>query len=306
MIEIGKIYVISKNKRTKMDVNIDECKIKKEYEKLNESWKKLAKRGYTVVSNCYDYYSEGKNAPTIDYEKTKNAVFIAPEISKKEAKLLEKTVFALPKNDRIDLYNFFKNKYGQIDYAYYDARTNKYKGDNKVKKSSNIVKYFINEKIDKLNNEEKKMMDKYYRFNMEGILYTDTTNYPLNNSNSGIISIFSDRIYKTSVTKERHSEELSMHKVMHLKETGVVEEPIYFQLNKGNIMCWLGQDINDYQAEKLEKICEKIKSLEVRRGEVYFAASILNKDDIVASFENPNDLENYISDLMRQKNKMVI
>ena len=55
-------------------------------------------------------------------------------------------------------------------------------------------------------------MFRYYReFNLERSLIGDMSIYPLNNNNSGLISIFEDKMYSTSLKKMNHLEEMKYH-----------------------------------------------------------------------------------------------
>ena len=125
-------------------------------------------------------------------------------------------------------------------------------------------------------------MFRYYReFNLERSLIGDMSIYPLNNNNSGLISIFEDKMYSTSLKKMNHLEEMKYHLLKYgynvgdkIKVLSVFNDynVVIIKIYKKTLIIQVPNNLNSFQKENLLSVLEEVRIIDEVSGmsiEVY-------------------------------------
>ncbi len=224
---------------------------------------------YHISDSDYDYYNEG------------------------QAKIFRLYEFGLDNLPLLD--NFLMEADEFINNIRNDINTSKSEDMlleiiNRGRNISDVFLYFVYEKLGLLS-DDKKLMFKYYReFDLERLLVGNLKKYPLNNDNSGLISIFEDKMYKSTLTKMNHMREIRHHLIEYgynvdekISMTIVCDiyNVIIIKIIHNTLIVWSPKKFNNFQKENLLSILEQVKIIDN-----------CNKDEIEVYF----DMFNYDSD----------
>lgn len=230
---------------------------------------------YHSFDSDYDYYNEKQAKIFRLYEFDLNNLPV-------DDHLLEKT------NKLIDNINNDINTFESEDRLLEIINNNR--------NVSDIFLYFINEKLGLLSNYEK-LMFKYYReFNLKRLLIDNLKKYPLNNDNSGVISIFEDKVYKSALTKMNHINEIRHHLIKYgynindkIKMTTVCEvyNVIIVKIIYNTLIIWAPKKFNMFQKENLLSILEETRTI-----------NNCSKDEIEIYFDRFNYDSDYSTDVI--------
>lgn len=216
---------------------------------------------YHNFDSDYDYYNEEQAKIFRLYEFDLNNLLVTDNLFDKANKLINNI-----SNDINDFES--ENKLLQIINA--------------NRNISDIFLYFVKEKLGLLSDDEK-LMFKYYReFDLKRLLIGNLKKYPLNNDNSGVISIFKDQIYKSTLTKMNHTKEIIHHLIEYgynitdkISITTVCEiyNVIIVKIIYNTLIIWSPKKINMFQKKNLLSILEQVKMIDAYNNdeiEVYF------------------------------------
>lgn len=272
--------------------------------------------GYTVVINLKGSIPNEKNL----YGFSQSEILIPEKIKNQDyLQIMDKVKKDFNTIKTMDIINYC-NRNGYYDYDYYDynLKMNKltndmdsaqryyYQMDNEERTPDKIVDVFLRKKLNGLTKKEEKMYQVYEDFNIEKLLYDDNTKFALNNGNSGVITIFKDETYKSTVTKMAHIDENKQHINAYMDLTGKMEEPdnIYIQLTNGYIACWLPTEINEYQNKQLNEFLNEIENLQILRGNLEVFGAVREGNDIFnirEEFDEIDSIKQYINQSKSKK-----
>lgn len=262
---------------------------------------KMVDEDYTVVINMKD-----EEEPTrYGYFQSE---FIIPENIKNQdfIRIMKKMRDDFRNIENISIINYC-NRHGYSDYDYYDYTLNMLEltddmdsteryycqKSNKNRIPERILDLFLRKKLNGLTEREEKMYQLYEDFDIEKLLYYDNTNFELNNGNSGVITIFKDQTYKSTVTKMFHRDEHQQHINAYMSSNMGMEETdnIYIQLTSGYISCWLPSEINEYQKKQLNEFFKEIEDLQMLKGNIEVFGAVREENNISDIREEFNGID---------------
>ena len=144
-------------------------------------------------------------------------------------------------------------------------------------------------------------MFRYYReFNLERSLIGDMSIYPLNNNNSGLISIFEDKMYSTSLKKMNHLEEMKYHLLKYgynvgdkIKVLSVFNDynVVIIKIYKKTLIIQVPNNLNSFQKENLLSVLEEVRIIDEVSGmsiEVYLDGLEQNDEYFIDAYNVMN------------------
>lgn len=256
-------------------------------------YSELIKKGYSVikVSNLFKIDSDFSNTGRSDVE-----CFISKKINKADRDNINSLLSQI-KDDNINeysLYNYYNGEYGND----FDFNYTKNKG-----KYEKVLDCFLREKTNELSDEERKMFDKYRNFDLEDLLTESNTKYSVNNANAGVIVISNSNIYKSTVKKQQHGEEviyiynyINKEYANELKNKPIEDvvldsSSVIIQVNLNELIVWMPTIRSEFQNSELQKISEivsKINSLSDKKVCIY--SNVCGNDIEYNTLESFNDL----------------
>lgn len=271
--------------------------------------------GYTVVINLKGPFPNEKNV----YGFSQSEILVPENIKPQDYILImDKVKYDFKTIEIMDITNYC-HRNGYLDYDYYDYKLNMHKltndmdsaqryycqRDNEERTPDKIVDVFLRKKLDGLTKKEEQMYQTYEDFNIEKILYDDNTKFALNNGNSGVITIFEDKTYQSTVTKMAHIDENKQHINAYIDLTEKMEEPdnIYIQLTNGYIACWLPTEINEYQKSQLNEFFNEVEDMQMLRGNVEVFGAVREGNEISDIREEFNGIDSIKQYLNQSKSK---
>ncbi len=243
------------------------------------------KAGYSIIRYCrkFDINCNSANLSL----STKCDCVVSLKITDDDAFNIQSIFESLePKKsfDRGNLYNINRNMFNEIDYDYYDP------SQNRGILSSEILPYFLKEKMGKLSTYEQDMVSTYRNFDLKKLLtYDIPKDYKLNNDNSGLIVIAPDNIYASTCKKMQHGAEVSMI-LGHIRpdidtNSNIIEyteksRSIIIQICKGELLMWFPKHIKNYQADQMRNLLEVIRQInsQLKEGVIISASECYNGD----------------------------
>ncbi len=262
-----------------------------------EIYKQYIKAGYSIIRYCrtfdMDYTSANITLSTkcdcvVSLKITADDVFNIQSIFES---LEPKKAF-----DKGYIYNINRNMFNEIDYDYYDP------SQNRGILSSEILPYFLKEKIGKLSLEEQEMVSTYRNFDLEKLLtYDIPKEYKLNNDNAGLMVIAPDNTYVSTCKRMQHKAEINMI-LGHIRpdidpNSNIMEfteksRSIIIQVCKGELIMWFPRHIKNYQTNQIKTLIDVIKQINSRSKEaIVISASECFNEEYVPIIET-----NYMSD----------
>ncbi len=224
------------------------------------------KAGYSIIRYCrkFDMNCESANMTL----STKCDCVVSLKITDGDAFNIQSIFESLEPKKAFDkgyVYNINRNMFNEIDYDYYDP------SQNRGILSSEILPYFLKEKLGKLSNYEQDMVSTYRDFDLEKLLtYDIPKEYKLNNDNAGLIVIAPDNIYASTCKKMQHSAEVSMI-LGHIRpdidtNSNIMEyteksRSIIIQICKGELVMFFPKHIKNYQANQIRNLMEVIRQI---------------------------------------------
>ena len=308
MSNIGKLTFIKDGKKECEFYSDDETKDAIGY--MYEQADKKVEEGYTVIINLKETNSIKRSSLSFNQsevlvpEKIKNQDYIL---------IMDKVKQDFERIKSIVITNYCE-RYGYKDYDYYDYNLNMYEisddmdsaqryycqRDNEERTPDKILDLFLRKKLNGLTSKEEKMYYLYEDFNLETLLCDDNTSFALNNGNSGVITIFEDEIYKSTVTKMAHIDENKQHINAYMESNGIKEDinNIFIQITSGYVACWLPTKINEYQSEKLNEVLNEVEDIKTLRGNIKLFGAVIDNNDksnIMEEFYSIKAIKEYIN-----------
>lgn len=262
-----------------------------------EIYKQYIKAGYSIIRYCSIFDMDYTNANITP--STKCDCVVSLKITAEDAFNIKSIFESLEPKKAFDkgfVYNINRNMFNEIDYDYYDP------SQNRGILSSDILPYFLKEKIGKLSLEEQQMFDIYRNFNLEKLLtYDIPKEYKLNNDNAGLIVIAPDNMYASTCKRMQHKAEVDMI-LGHIRpdidsNSDIMEyteksKSIIIQVCKGELIMWFPRHIKNYQVNQIRTLIEVIKQINSRSKEaITVSASECFNGDFAPVIET-----NYMSD----------
>lgn len=243
-------------------------------EQLSEedSFKGLTDNGYSIIKiykGCAGW--------------TLNELFIANQISKADAAIIEKiekSYMTGKDSKRVEIYNRVNSEYGK-EYNYVNILKSKTDSEMRTYKILECIRTFINEKIGNLNKDQQEMLSHYRKFDLKRLITIDEkTKYALNNGNAGLIIIAPDKVYRSTCKKEIHLRQISSimenqyyNEFQMNRDATLYSKPseqeifhsIMIQLSN-NIyypaIFWSPEKINEFQYQQLLNVIDEIEEIE--------------------------------------------
>ncbi|MDO5003535.1 MAG: hypothetical protein Q4E39_04850 [bacterium] len=321
---IGKVQLIKNGKiETIEDVIVDEKDAIEEVKYLKNILDEKAKEGCSSILNINNIALNIRTKENQILNDRNLDIFVSKNISPKDYKILMKSDVSKPKDFRSIIIKNYVLRDGRDDYDVYDYKQNilherkdcsieeslRMRKFNNTRMPSNILDLFLRKKLNKLSKEEEKMYYKYENFNLEDILFSnDREKFSLNNGDAGVITIFDDCEYKTTVTKMQHGLEKDKHIDWYMKDTNDNRRNlnyIYIQLMPGEVICWLPEKPNEYQLDRMDKFVEEVKDLEAMNHDVVVNTGIVGKsanfNTTIKEYKSLSELEQHLKNQGEKK-----
>lgn len=209
---------------------------------------------------------------------------------------------------------------GYLDYDYYDYSMNireiiddmdaterfYCQKNNEDRTPDRILDLFLRKKLNGLTPKEEKMYQIYEEFNLENILYEDSTKLDLNNKNSGVITIFKDETYKSTVTKMSHKSEHQQHinAYTSANKSSVEKDNVYIQLTNNYVSFVFPEEINDYQKDQLNDFLKELEDIQLLKGNVKVYGVVKTKkefSDITEEFVGIDQIKQHVKQTKSKK-----
>ena len=135
-----------------------------------------------------------------------------------------------------------------------------------------IADCFCQEKLDKLNEEERDLISNYRQFDLEKILVGNYTGLPICHGNAGIMIITEENTIKSTVKTESHPREIRKFFKMLYDENsipGSVSNATYcglfndviVQIAKNMVLVYAPKELTAYQKKELSDLWTNVKQL---------------------------------------------
>jgi len=181
---------------------------------------------------------------------------------------------------------------------------------------SSVLPYFLKEKLQTLNEEEKRVVSYYRNFDLDRMLLeNEAQSFPLTNDNAGVIVVDKEEVYESTTKKLQHGEEfntifsnLGKEELIlscdFLWDKADVLENILIQVCFKEIIIWAPEvsKLNDYQKEYLKDLSYRLNDLNEqikKRGDitplqVFFYAGTTVIEDYSENQQTVSDFREFV------------
>lgn len=261
-------------------------------------YKKFLDQGYSVirVADTFQLRYDENGLVSYGVDGKDMYMMISQNISMESYDKITSTVRLLTDSFNMEkqyIYNIHKHDSGN-DYDYLD-----YGQTNPNYSMSEKLDILLREKLNRLTQEEQKMMDEYRNYDLKAILTSDHLSAKINNGDAGIIVITSDKTFEKTVTKLQHGAEIDWClEQENLTNEGSIwnlvenNNSIIIQLCYGEAILWLNSynKRTEYQQSELTRIMVDMKQIINDGYDLNMNAAICQNESFV-QIENGEILE---------------
>lgn len=322
MYNIGTVELIKNGNKEMIDIIVNKESVVAELKYLEGVLEAKAKQGYSSILNIKNISKNFKTKQISILDSNVMTIFIAENIDLRDHYVIMNDADTKTKRfDSVIIKNYVERN-GHKDYDLYDYKQNlllekkEYSEEQKLevrrinalRRPSKILDLFLRKKLGRLNPKEIREYSNYEKFNLENILFSNNRHkYSLNNGDAGVITIFEDCEYKTPVTKMQHGAEKDAQLSWYRNDTGDHRDDpnyIYIQVMSEEVICWLPENINEYQVNKMKDFIGEIKDLQNIHHDVKIYSSVVTEsakyNTSIKSYDSLSQLEKHLD---QQENK---
>ena len=226
-------------------------------------------QGYSVirVADTFQLRYDENGLVSYDVDGKDMYIMISQNINMESYDMINSTVRLLTDSFHIEkqyIYNIH-NHDSMNDYDYLD-----YGQTNPDYSMSEKLDVLLREKLNRLTQEEQKMMDEYRDYDLKAILTSDHLSAKINNGDAGVVVITPDKTFEKTVTKLQHGADIDWCLAQeNLAYEGSIwdlvenNNTIIMQLCYGEAIIWLNSydKRTEYQQSELTRIMTDIQQI---------------------------------------------